>query len=271
MSRARRLASAVVAASLAVGGLSACRTESSVAAYLGDTEKISEEQVQEIWDDGHDRLTEQARAQAAEAEEAQRAKEQQLKDKGEKVTPAPTITAPPVQMPFSRVDVVHALVTRDLYDRVADQRGVTMPAGLAVDDIAAEQKLPVGTDYARIKVEILVLHSLLLRSLGTGGTPADDDLKSIYDQLVEVGGVQPGQDFAAWKTALPAEDQQLVAGVAKVRDQIQAVATDLDITVNPRYAPFQVSVLRIDTETVKRDLLSTDFGDYEPLPVKDVS
>ena len=68
-----------------------------------------------------------------------------------------------------------------------------------------------------------------------------------------------------------AEDQQLVAGVAKVRDQIQAVATDLGVTVNPRYEPFQVSVLRIDTETVKRDLLSTDFGDYEPLPVKDVS
>jgi hypothetical protein len=271
MSRARRLVSAVVAASLAVGGLSACRTGSSVAVYLGDTEKISEQQVQEIWDDGHDRLTEQARAEAAAAEKAQRDKEEERRKLGEKVTPAPTITAPPVRMPFSRIDVVHAMVTRDLYDRVADQRGVTMPANLSIDDIAAEQKLPVGTDYARLKVEILVLHSLLLRALGANGTPADADLKAIYNELGAVGGIQPGQDFAAWKAGLPAEDQQLVAGVAKVRDEIQTVATDLNITVNPRYEPFEVSVLRIDTETIKRDLLTTDFNDYEPLPVTDQS
>ena len=57
MQRARRLASMVVVASLTVAGLSACRTEPSVAAYVGDSGRVTEKRVQQVWDDAQTALT----------------------------------------------------------------------------------------------------------------------------------------------------------------------------------------------------------------------
>jgi hypothetical protein len=271
MSRARRLASAVVAASLAVGGLSACRTESSVAAYLGNSEKISEEQIQEIWDADREVFTKQAEIEAAAAEEAQRAKEKQLADSGQKVTPAPTVTAQPVRMPFSRVDIAHALISRELYEQTAARRGLSLPGDLVPEDVARQNNLPFGTDYARIMVDVIAWRSQLARALGTPPAPSDADLRTVYDSLGKAGGIQPGQDFAAWKSSVPPQGQQQISVAAAIRDQVQAVASDLGVTVNPRYEPFQVALLKAGDENITVDLITTDFGDYQPLPVKDVS
>jgi hypothetical protein len=242
-------------------------------AVYGDAQ-ISEQQVQEIWDDGHDLLTEQARAAAAAAEKKQRDEEEERRKKGEKVVPAPTITAAPVKMPFSRVDVVHAMVTRDLYERVAKQKGVTLPENLPVDDLAAQRQLPVGTEYADLTIENLVLHKLMMDAAlasPTPAAPAEADVQRVYDELKASGQVQPGADYAAFKKTLTAQQNAIIAAAAGLRDQVQKVATDLNVTVHPRYAPFQVDVLTSGAEGNDRGLITTDFGDYEPLPVTDLS
>lgn len=272
MLRARRLASAVVAASLAVGGLSACRSEPSVAAYLGAAGQVTETEVQEIWDEAHDALTTQARAEAAAAEKAQRDKEEQRRLAGETVKPEPAITAKPVQMPFSRADVVHALVTRELYDRVAEQRRVELPAEVPYAEAAAEQKLPADSAYVHLYVENLLLYRLLMQSVSSPAPqPADADLRRVYEKLGAAGGVAPGQDFTAWKAELSPQNQQAVGAAARVRDDVQAVAAELKVKVNPRYHPFEVSVLGTQTETATLNLLTTDFDDDQSVPVADVS
>ena len=272
MQRARRLATAVVAASLAVGGLSACRSEPTVAAYLGGTETVSEQEVQEIWDDAHDTLTVQARDRAAAAEKAQRAEEEKRTAAGEKVQPAPTITAKPVEMPFSRADIVHALVARDLYGHVAGERQVRLPDAVPYDAVATDRKLPAGSDYVRVLTENLVLRELLVESyLPAATTPDDEDMREVYDAFASVGGVEPGSDFTAWRSAQSEQNLRTVAAVAAVRDRIEAAATDLDIKVNPRYHPFEVSVLWLQDETMKLDLIKTALGDDQSVPVADVS
>ena len=246
MLRARRLVTAVVAASLAVGGLSACRSEPTVAAYLGAAGQVSEREVQEVWDEAFDALNAQARAEGA--------------------------TGKPVQMPFSRADVVHAMVTRELYGRVAAQRNVQLPADVPYAEAAAEQKLPADSGYVRLSVENVLLYRALMQSVGTAAqAPADEDLRRVYERLGTAGGVQPGQDYAAWKAALSPQNQQAVAAAGQVRDAVQKVAADLRVRVNPRYHPFEVSVLGTQTETATLDLLTTDFGDDQSVPVADVS
>ncbi|GAA4923274.1 hypothetical protein GCM10025331_02650 [Actinoplanes utahensis] len=255
-----------------MGGLSACRSEPTVAAYLGDSETVSEREVQEIWDDAHDILTTQARDQAAAAEKAQRAEEEKRTGSGEKVRPAPTITAKPVQMPFSRADIVHALVARDLYDRVAAERQVRLPDTVPYDAVAADRKLPAGTDYVRVLTEGLLLRELLVESYMTSATtPEEGDMREVFDAFVSVGGVQPGQDFSAWKAEQSEQNLKVVAAVGQVRDRIQAAATDLGVKVNPRYHPFEVSVLWLQDETTKLDLIKTSLGDDQSVPVADVS
>ncbi|MBG0563216.1 hypothetical protein [Actinoplanes aureus] len=270
MLRARRLASAVVVASLAVGGLSACRSEPTVAAYLGDTGRVSEERVQAIWDEAHDALTDRARDDAAAAEKAQRAEEEARRRSGQEVTPAPTITPKPVQMPFSRADIVHSLVTRELYGRVAEQRRVQLPAALPYEEAGAQQNLPAYSEYVHLYVENLVLYNLLMQAVQVSAPPADEDMRKVYDQLAANGGVAPGQGFDAWKAAQSQQNQQAVAAAAEVRDDVQTVAADLRVKVNPRYQPFEVGVLQIQNETDTLNLLSTDFGDDQSVPVADV-
>ncbi|MDI6098409.1 hypothetical protein QLQ12_07310 [Actinoplanes sp. NEAU-A12] len=272
MLRARRLASTVVAASLAVGGLSACRSEPSVAAYLGAAGQVSEREVQEIWDEAHDALTTQARAEAAAAETAQRDKEEKARQAGEKVKPAPTITAKPVRMPFSRADIVHALVTHELYERVAEQRRVNLPADVPYAEAAAEAKLPTDSAYVRLSVENVYFYRSLMQSVGaSAAAPADADVRRVYDKLAAAGGVAPGQDYTAWKAALSPQNQQAVAAAGLIRDAVQTAAADLRVKVNPRYHPFEVSVLGTQTETATLHLLTTDFGDDQSVPVADVS
>ncbi|MEV0896222.1 hypothetical protein [Actinoplanes sp. NPDC049802] len=268
---ARRVASAVVAASLAVGGLSACRTDSTVAAYLGDAGQVSEQEVQRIWDEAYDSLTTQARAAAAEAERQQRAKEEELRQAEQEVTPAPTITATPVQMPFSRGDIVHALVSRELYDRVAAQRSITLPADVPYEEEAAQRKLPAGLEYTKLYIDNLYLQTLLLQSFLSSTPPAEEDMRLVYDSLGAAGGVEPGQDFTTWMSQQSEQNLQVVAAAAQVREQVESAADQLHVKVNPRYQPFRVSVLEIQGETDALQLLGTDLGDDQSMPVADVS
>jgi hypothetical protein len=248
MLRARRLATAVVVASLTVGGLSACRSEPTVAAYMGDTARVSEQQVQEIWDEAYDALAENP------------------------ATPAEGEQAKPVQVPFTRADIVHALVTRELLGRVASQHGVTLPAQMPYEEGATQIQLPADLQYVRLYVDNLVLRNELMEEVRTNTPPADDDLRLVYDALAANGGVQPGQTFETWKSEqVTDQNRQVVATAAVLRDEIEAVAEDLSVKVNPRYQPYEVNLLKVEDGNNSLDLMNAEFGDDQSVPVADLS
>jgi hypothetical protein len=268
MLHARRLASAVVVASLALAGLSACRSESSVAAYMGSAGDITEQQVDKVWSEAYDSLTDQARAEAAEAEKAQRETEKKREEAGEKVTPAPTITAERAQVPFTRTQVLQALVGHEVYGRLAAKHSVTLPVDVPYEQFAAEKKLPADSTYAKLYIENYYLRQLLTQSLVSGAAPADADMRFVYDQLAAAGGVQPGQDYASWRAAQGEQNLQAVAAAARLREEVRAVADELRIKLNPRYAS-DLTVLGVEAQAGAVDLLTADFDDRWSVPVAD--
>src|SRR4051794_36545236 len=95
MRRARRLVSVAVAASLAVTGLSACRSAPAMAAYVDDVQ-ITETRAQAVYDEVHNAIL------AA-------GKQSGLTD-------------------VTRADVVSMLVGAELLPGLAKQHGVSLPA-----------------------------------------------------------------------------------------------------------------------------------------------
>ncbi|WP_433793456.1 hypothetical protein [Actinoplanes sp. CA-252034] len=270
MLRARRVASAVVAASLAVGGLSACRSESSVAAYMGSAGEITEQEVDKVWTEAYDTLTDQAQAAAAEAEKAQRETEKKREEAGEEVTPAPTVTAERAQVPFTRTQALQALVGHEIYGRLAAKHSVSLPADVPYAQFAAEKKLPADSTYAKLYIENYYLRGLLTQSLVSTAAPAEADMRFVYDQLAANGGVEPGQDYAAWRSAQGEQNLQAVAAAARLREEVRATSDELRIRLNPKYA-FDLTVLGVEAETGGLDLLTADFDDRWAVPVDDLS
>src|SRR5688572_7651854 len=123
MQRARRLASVAVVASLAVAGLSACRSEPSVAAYVG-AGKVTETRVQEVWDEAREAVT---------------------ADAATRPQPSPSASAEPDAMPITRSDVVRTLVAVEVLAEVAKRENVTLPADLSLADYATALRVPERT------------------------------------------------------------------------------------------------------------------------------
>lgn len=237
MTRARRLASVAVAASLAVAGLTACRAEPSVAAYVGDDVRITETRVQKLWDEVQDAVADQA------------------EESGQKAA-----------MPISRGDIVRTLVSGDVLAAVAKEKGVTVPADAAANftEYASQLRLPETVEYVRLYAE----SDLLLRALRTQAqnapAPSDEDLKEVYDVLLANQGIDPGTPFEAFKTQLPEQNKALVQTSAAVRRDIEEAAGSLDITVNPRYQPLAISILEFQTANGDlRPLVTAPLGETD--------
>jgi hypothetical protein len=246
MQRARRLASMAVVASLTVAGLSACRTEPSVAAYVGDSGRVTEKRVQEVWDD--------AQASLAAVPEAKGA------------------------MPLTRGDIVKTLVSADVMGQVAKRENVTLPTNLPLGDYATQLKLPQNAEYVRLYAETDAVIRLLRERAGAAtasskAPPSDDDLRQVYDVLKSAGEVDPNMPFEQFKTALPAENLQLVTASAAVRDEVVQTTDKLRIKVNPRYQPLQISVLDFQTQNGElKPLVTVPLGAKDgSAPVTDVS
>src|SRR5690349_10209192 len=152
MQRARRLASVAVVASLAVAGLSGCRSEPTVAAYVGDT-KITEDRVNSVYDE----------AQAA-AVPAQQGEE-----------PAPQLT---------RAQVVRTLVSGEVLGAVAKARNLKLPADIGVDQAASDLRIAPSAEYVRLYATAKAYVTLLRQDAPTTGEPADADLHQVFDVLV---------------------------------------------------------------------------------------
>lgn len=231
MTRARRLSSVAVVASLAVVGLSACRSEPSVAAYVGDT-RIAESRVQDVWDEAHDAFAEQAKK-----------------------------AGQPVAMPITRADVVRTLVSVDVLDDVAKKASLTLPADLSLADYSNQLRLPETVEFVRLYATADTTVKLLRQRATNAPAPTDDDLREVYDTLLANQGIEPGTPFETFKSSLQAENRQLVQTSAAVRKDIEEVAGTMRIKVNPRYQPLSIPVLEFQTQNGElRPLVSAPLG-----------
>ncbi|WP_203816461.1 hypothetical protein [Paractinoplanes ferrugineus] len=239
MQRVRRLASVVVVASLAVAGLSACRSEPSVAAYLGDS-RLTEARVQDVWDEAHDAVVKAARS-----------------------TPGT-----PATMAVTRTDVVRTLISADVLAKVAKAKSVSLPAEMNLEEYASSLHVPATTEFVRLYAEADTYVRVLRQGITSPAALSDADLREIFEVLAANGQIQEGSSFEQFKTSLPDSNKQLVQTATAVRTEIAEVAKPLDIKVNPRYQPLGIPVLQFQTANGEvRPLVSVPLGDDESAPV----
>lgn len=236
MQPSRRLASMAVVASLAVTGLSACRSEPAVAAYIGDT-RITEKRVQQVWDD----------ARAALGGDS--------------------------AMPITRTDVVNVLVSRDLIDRVAQRHNVRVPADLSYDQFAPLLRLPAKAEYVRLYAQYSALQYTVEQSMTSTTALTEADLKDVYQRLIANQGIDPTTTFDAFKTTVPENVTQELQTAVALREEVHQIADPLKVTINPRYQPIELGVYGVQNQQTKAiyQIVAAQVGDDTSVPVSDVS
>jgi hypothetical protein len=245
MQRARRLASVAAVASLAVAGLSACRAEPSVAAYVGQS-KLTEARIEAVWDEAHDKL------EAALAAQPQQA-------------------GKPVTMPISRADVVRTVLSAQVLELVAKQQNLTLPADMPLNEIAASLHIPENTEYVRLVAQTDAYVRSLREGVKNPPPASDADLREVYDVLVSGGEVNASGSFAEFKNQLPEQNKQLVQNAAAVRKEIADVTAKMNIKVNPKYQPVGIPVLQFQTSQGEvRPLITAPLGTSASAPVTDL-
>jgi hypothetical protein len=201
MQRARRLASVVAVAALAVIGLAACRSEPTVAAYVGQ-DRITEDRVSGVLDEA----------------------------KQNKITVAQGQQAPPE---IKRQDVVDTLVGLDVMRQIAKQRGLT-PTPLDSAQVAGAVGLNAGTEYVALYTE----YRGLLNAAGAGGKaaqPTEADLRDVYNRLTAGGAIPSGASFEQFASSISEKDQQVLAQNIGLRNDLQPEIAKLNTVVNPKY------------------------------------
>ncbi|MBB2945526.1 hypothetical protein FB565_005259 [Actinoplanes lutulentus] len=237
MMRARSLVSVVVAASLAVGGLSGCRSQPAVAVYIGQSGHITEHHVQQIWDETSELVTSAAAGQAA-------------------------------RMPIARVDIVGLLLTNELYDRVAKQQKVTLPATMPYAEVAEQIGLPDSAELTRIYTQNLVLRQNLLQSVSAAAAePSDEDLRGVYQQFADNQAIN--LDFAGFKKSLQAADKKELQGAFTLRDEVESLVGELDVEISPRYEDVVLGIYSYTDQASGRSfpIVSVPFGDPDAKPL----
>ncbi|MBL7256914.1 hypothetical protein [Paractinoplanes lichenicola] len=222
-----------------------------MAAYVGDSAKITEARVQEVWDDANAALTSAAASGSAEQPESAAA-------------PA---------MPIKRIDIVRTLVGHDVLADVAEREGVSLPADLGLADHASRLRLPQTAEYVRLYAEFDgLLRALRTKVQSSAPEVTEDDLREVYTVLLRSGGVPAGTTFDQFKTSLPAENMALVKTAAAVRKEVGEFTGTADITVNPRYQPLTIPVLEFQTEQGElKPLVEVPLGESSQSTVTDVS
>ncbi|BCY05698.1 hypothetical protein L3i22_007860 [Actinoplanes sp. L3-i22] len=225
-----------VVACVAVTGLSACRSESSVAAYIGDT-RITETRVQAVWDD------------------------------------AQTALNGATAMPITRTDVVNVLVGADLMKRVAARHQAEMPPNLPFDEFATRLRLPAKAEYVRLYTQYYALLYAVEQSITAPAALTDADLQDAFQRLNANNALQEGTTFDAFKSTLPAAVTKDLQSAVAARNEVHEVAGPLDVTVNPRYLPLELGFYGLQNQRTKSvyQIVAAPVGDDSAVPVSDVS
>jgi hypothetical protein len=206
MYRARRFAAVAVAA-LAVTGLSACRSEPDVAAYVG-ADKITEARV--------DHLVDEAKSKRAAG------------------TQAPAVT---------RQDVVDTLVGLDVMQEIAKQRGIT-PTAVPVDQLAQSLGLAADSEYVALSVQYRGLLSAV-SSGAKPATPTEADMRDVYNRLTAAGGNPNGQTFEQFAGSISGQDQQTLQQNIGLRNDLEPQIAKLNTVVNPKYNAPQLPLVSL--------------------------
>lgn len=216
MRRARRLVSVAVVASLAVIGLSACRSDPATAAYVGSL-KIADTRVQAVYDEVHKAIVD---------------------------------AGPPPQgeqgfADVTRADVVGVLVGAQLLPDLAKQQNVSLSADIPLENYAAALRLPPNTEYTRLYVQASEYARQLLAKVTDGPKPTEADLHKVFDALVEAsGGDAGGTTFEQFKTGLTADNTKALQSAAGLRQEISDAGAKSDLRINPRYGEASLPVLQ---------------------------
>ncbi|MFY1673141.1 hypothetical protein ACN27G_24780 [Plantactinospora sp. WMMB334] len=214
MQRARRLASIAVIAVLGATALSACRSDSSVAVYLGD-KKITEDEVTEVLDDVRDRVPQGGDEPGA--------------------TPAPG--APEVKAP-TRTEVVSTLTMREVCLKLAADKGFTPSEQAPIEQVAQATGLPADSRYVRLFSELDACRA---------GIPVTQPVAPTQEELMDVvargrvAGVIPpdAKDGEAGQQL----DGDVLRRALAMRNALHEALEGYDVTVNPRYRPLEYPVL----------------------------
>jgi hypothetical protein len=252
MQRARRLASVAVVATLAATGLSACRSAPDVAVYFGSAPEITVSEVQRVVDDARTKLT--AAQQAATQQGGSSAAAQA-----------------PAKVPFSGSDVVSALVSRDVVTRVAQQRNVTLPAQLPLEEVGQSLGLPADAQYVRLYTETRLLFNQLMQS-ATPKQASDADVREVFRVFEATGAMQPGLTYEQFRAQVSPEAIQTLGRAVAVKQDVQAQLDQLHVRVNPRYGASEVAVYTEpgpDNEPLS--LVAVPLGEPGDAPVTDAS
>lgn len=229
MLRARRFASVAVVAALGLTALTGCRSDPSVAAYVGDS-RISTDRVAAVYADARTKLTK--------AVEDYRAGQQ----KGPQASPS--ATPEPIEMPITESDVAALLVGRDVLRRIAQERGAER-ADVSMDEIEQEVQLPRDTEYAQEFAEFRSYLIGLVQTLEQPEPVTEADLKEIYGR-VQRGGGNPnlGGTYAEFVQRLDEQSRETLARALAIRDLFDAKVEQLNAVVNPRYVPAEMPLLQ---------------------------
>ena len=235
MQRARRLASIAVVAVTAVAGLSACRTEPDVAAYIGKS-TITGDRVDAVYADAQRKLdaaVHQARAQQSAAPDPS----------------APPIP-PDVKLAITRGDVLTALIGADLLGRIAKASNVK-PAEVQAAQVAQQLQLPADAEYVGLYVQYRGYLSALINTAPVG-KPTNADMQSLYDRLKAGGalGAEP-ISYKQFAAGLSAQETDAVSRSVGLRDKLAAEIKKENVSVNPRFGVEELPLLPVVLQTGK--------------------
>lgn len=224
--RRQRGLTLVTAVVLAAGAiiLAGCRSDPGVAAYVGDT-AYSQDQVVDISDEAYAKLRDLVKSQSAQAADGAEA----------------------VVRPVTEQEVVATLVSRDVLKALAEEKRIT-PISIDPSRVAQRVQVPAEAEYVKLLAEGEGYRQALMQQASTA-SPDDADLREVYRNLVEASGGAYTDSFTQFKSNLTAQDTQLVGRGAALRKDLQAKAEDLNVKVNPRYAPAELSLVEVSDQS----------------------
>jgi hypothetical protein len=251
MFRARRLASAVAVAAVAMTGLSACRSAPDVAAYL-DGGNITTAQVQKIYDD--------AKTKA-----------------GAAATPTPAATtdptAAPATFPLTQSAVLDTMISHDVLARVAQKHNVALPdIAQALPQYAQLLRLPATAQYVRMYTEVDA-YQYVLNQAGTGGNPTSAELQEVFQRLKDHQLVDPSTTEQQFLSQLSADAKKTLGSAIATRNEVRDDLAGQHVRLNPRFGNFEVPIYtqRDQTTGAAVVLVGQPVGDSgAQVPVTDV-
>lgn len=227
MNRGRRLASILVVASLGLGSLVGCQSESGKAAFVGDT-TITEDRVSRVFDDVVAKRPKQEKP-TPEASAAPSAE------------PSPTAEPAP---PVTRQEVVDLLVSLELARRIVKEKNLPpAPEPIDPEAVAQARSLPADSEYVKLAAEWYELQAVILKNEAETQPSAqltDEGITKVYDALVKIGAIQPGAPVEEMRQAI-VQLPSAVSGIQVAKALGDAVA-QADTKVNPKYDPVSAPV-----------------------------